>query len=127
MTSCQTLSNKPRPDGYVRTTRNGKAVYAHRYHYELVHGKIADGLEIDHLCDNRACINVEHLDAVTHKKNMSHARTRNLHTGFCRKGHNLSEAGIYVHPKTGPTCRQCKRDNLRKWRAKNETVQTSTK
>lgn len=119
MNNCITLRNKPRRDGYVRITRNYKQDYAHRIAYIDVFGEIPKGLEIDHLCDNRACINIEHLQAVTHKENMSHAKTRILHTGFCKKGHNLSIAGVHGKPPKGPSCRQCKRENLREWRKRN--------
>ncbi len=123
MTPCVTLGNKPKKDdGYVRIMVDGRRVYAHRYHYEKVHGELAEGLEIDHTCENRACVNLDHLRAVTHLENMSHARTRNLHTGFCRNGHDLSIAGIYNHPTSGPTCRECKRDTVRRYRAKLNKV-----
>jgi hypothetical protein len=122
MTGCITLPNKPKADGYVRICRNYKIDYAHRYAYRDAHGEIPAGLEIDHLCDNRACVNIEHLRAVTHKENMSHAKTRVLHTGFCRNGHDLSIAGVFGKPPKGPSCRECKRQSLRRWRAKNAVL-----
>lgn len=44
-------------------------VYAHRYAYELLVGPIPDGLEIDHLCKVRNCVNPEHLEPVTKEEN----------------------------------------------------------
>jgi hypothetical protein len=43
--------------------------YAHRLSYETFTGPIPDGLEIDHLCRVKRCINPDHLEAVTHKVN----------------------------------------------------------
>lgn len=42
---------------------------AHRVVYENLVGPIADGLEVDHLCENPTCINPEHMELVTHKEN----------------------------------------------------------
>jgi len=116
MTECKFLSNKPRSDGYVRVSHNYKMDYAHRYAYRQAYGEIPKGLEIDHICSNRACVNVEHLRAVTHLVNMSHAKTRSHHTGYCRNGHDLSISGVYGKPPKGPACRECKREALRNWR-----------
>ena len=62
-----------------RTTYNGyglfnydrAAVRAHRYIYEHCVGKIPDGLDIDHLCRNRSCVNPSHLEPVTRKENIN--------------------------------------------------------
>ena len=43
---------------------------AHRFAWQLIRGVIPDGLELDHLCRNRACCNPDHLEPVTHRKNM---------------------------------------------------------
>lgn len=43
---------------------------AHRVAYELAIGQIPDGLEMDHLCNVRRCVNPEHLEPVTHAENI---------------------------------------------------------
>jgi hypothetical protein len=59
--------------GYGWMTVDGKNVLAHRYYYELQKGPIPDGLELDHVrdrgCLHRRCINVDHLEPVTHAEN----------------------------------------------------------
>ena len=116
MSDCITLPNKPRKDGYVRTTFGGKQEYAHRHFYVKEHGSIPKEMEIDHICENRSCVNVNHLAAVPHIQNMSHAKSRWLHTGFCKKNHDLNIVGIYIRRNGDKTCKECKRENLRKWR-----------
>ena len=49
---------------------NRKIVYAHRYSYELEHGTISAGLELDHLCCNPRCVNPTHLEPVTRQENI---------------------------------------------------------
>lgn len=61
--------------GYIRLWNKGNRILAHRYEYEKVYGQIQDGFEIDHICKNRGCCNVNHLRAVTHTKNMRNAVT----------------------------------------------------
>jgi hypothetical protein len=61
---------------------------AHRVAHELFKGPIADGLEVDHLCRVRSCVNPEHLEAVTPSINVrrSTAPAVNSRLGVMRRG-----------------------------------------
>lgn len=68
-----------------RPENGGKTVYAHRWSWEHYNGPIADGMEIDHKYFDRACVNPDHLRAVTHKQNNEHlrgAQANNLSSGI---------------------------------------------
>ena len=54
------------PQGYGRHN----TFYAHRFSFELHAGEpIPQGLQIDHICHRRACVNPAHLRSVTNKEN----------------------------------------------------------
>jgi hypothetical protein len=64
------------PDGYGRFTigtgASRRKVLAHRFSYELANGPLAPGLQVDHKCLNRSCVNPSHLRAATNKQNGEH-------------------------------------------------------
>jgi hypothetical protein len=74
------------PTGYGRIWHTGTMKYAHRVAYELLVGPILPGLDLDHLCRVRACVNPLHLEPVTHRENLMRGDTlaRAHHEGrFC--------------------------------------------
>lgn len=67
---CLVWTGTTNPDGYGQIAYKGRRVVAHRYAYERTHGPIPDGMDIDHICHNKACCNVAHLRLATRKQNM---------------------------------------------------------
>lgn len=89
-----------------------KAVPAHRYSYELVIGPIPEGLELDHLCKNKTCVNPYHLEPVTHWENglrSNQISAVNYRKTHCPKGHPLSGDNLVPCEKAKGhrKCRTC--------------------
>lgn len=60
--------------GYGVIKLSGRNVGAHRWVYEKWAGTIPDGMMVDHMCHNRACVFVDHLRVVTRKQNAENRR-----------------------------------------------------
>jgi hypothetical protein len=69
--------------GYPEYHFNGKKYMLHRYIYEECFGLIPEGMIVRHKCDNRLCINSEHLELGTHADNMEDMTKRERQ---CRGG-----------------------------------------
>lgn len=79
-------------------------VPAYRFAYEFLVGPIPDGLELDHLCRVRLCVNPAHLEPVTHAENNKRAGVAKTH---CKWGHPYNEANTYRR-RDRPGNRQCR-------------------
>lgn len=111
------------PGGYGRFRVGRRVVQAHRWAYECLVGPIPGGLEIDHLCRNRACVNQDHLEPVTHEENVRRGELY-LVSGaktHCPQRHEYTPENTYVRPNGKRQCLPCKRAQLLAWRARRHT------
>ena len=85
---------------------------AHRVIWEQQVGPIPEGLVLDHLCQNKACINVEHLEPVTQLENLRRIKTFNGNKTECVHGHPFDRANTrYRHRRDGTISRECRACN----------------
>jgi HNH endonuclease len=95
--------------GYARIGR-GRAPAVHRLIYRLMRGPIPDGLQLDHLCRVRACVNPNHLELVTRKENILRGigpTANNARKTHCPRGHIYDDSNTY-HSRGQRECRTCK-------------------
>ena len=108
-TPCRVWPGKVNRDGYGREWWQGRWHMAHRRAYERAFGPIPAGLEIDHLCRNKVCINADHLEAVTRAENMHRqpriaARMAQTH---CLHGHEYTPENTRMDARGCRSCRAC--------------------
>jgi len=98
-------------DGYGRLKSNGQAKMSHRVVYEYFLGPIPDGLQIDHLCRVRRCVNPDHLEPVTVHENSIRSNSFaavNARKTHCIHGHPFDQANTYREARGRRLFRACR-------------------
>jgi len=109
--------------GYGKFSRPGHGNgwdYAHRVAYVALVGEVGEGLDLDHLCRVRHCVNPEHLEPVTRKENLRRGvgpTGINANKTHCIRGHEFTEENTFREPG-GRRCRECTRAKDRARRAR---------
>jgi hypothetical protein len=85
---------KNQQSGYHEMNRNGKMIKIHRYMYEKYHGSIPEGLLVCHKCDNKSCINPEHLFVGTSKDNTQDMMKKGRHKPNNIRGEMMGTAKL---------------------------------
>jgi hypothetical protein len=80
---------------------------AHRASWFLFRGQIPDGLEIDHTCRVRHCVNPAHLEPVTHEENMRRAAPFKKTLHVCGRGHAKTADNLIPRKNGRGECRRC--------------------
>lgn len=105
-------------NGYGRFWMTKGTKVAHRISYEMKKGPIGSGLQTDHLCRNRKCVNPAHLEVVTLQENvrrgMSVQNVNRMKT-HCKKGHSYSGVNLFIDAAGGRICRECRRKYIREY------------
>lgn len=107
------------PSGYGRfsvklgpTRKDYRMKLAHRVSYETYSGPIPAGLDLDHLCRNRRCVNPDHLEPVTRSENLRRSPlmgNASLSKTHCPRGHEYSAENTRVTKSDSRSCRSCER------------------
>jgi hypothetical protein len=103
-TGCKTSN------GYGRFKVDGKTVVAHKWLWEQENGPVPDGLQLDHLCKVKHCVNLDHLEPVTPRENKMRE-----HNPLCPQGHSKD----FINSNGWLVCSTCAREATRRWRERN--------
>jgi len=120
LTGCHVWTACIASNGYGRVNVGGKNRVAHRVAYATLVGEIPEGMYLDHLCKNRACVNPDHLEVVTHDENM--ARGAWAQMTHCVNGHEFTDENTFVQHGKYRGCRTCRNESVRKTRARQREV-----
>lgn len=105
--------------GYAKFQVSGHGIAGSRWAYQHFVGLIPEGLQIDHKCRVRCCVNPDHLRPLTQKENILcgiGAAALNAQKTHCVNGHEFNKANTYLHVRLGTLrrcCRICQSENKR--------------
>jgi hypothetical protein len=107
--------------GYGMATVRYRTRMVHKLFYERANGPVASGLELDHLCRDRACVNPAHLEPVTSRVNILRGEglsAKNARKTHCSYGHEYTPENTYLRPDGARQCRACRPRLNRRFRSK---------
>jgi hypothetical protein len=115
-----------RRTGYGKfSLEKGRQVLPHRFAYESLRSEIPAGLQIDHLCRVRLCVNPWHMEPVTARVNIlrsDNPAAINARREACQKGHPFTEENTYrVVGKSYRKCATCHKARARSYRVAQRT------
>lgn len=119
LSGCWLWLNRLDSWGYGQYYTNGKRPLAHRFAYIALVGPFPEGLESDHLCRVRHCVNPAHIEPVTRAENVrrglvaeANRSRKGTKRPFCRRGHEMTPENTYLYPPSSSSfgrrgCHKC--------------------
>jgi len=102
--------------GYAHLKYNNRQQRANRFSWTAYNGEIPPGLHVLHRCDNRLCVNPDHLFLGTNQDNVDDRVNKGRSGKFnelkthCKRGHEYTEENTYRQKNTNQrACLICKR------------------
>lgn len=115
-------------DGYPRIRVNGRKMRVHRLIYAATRGPIPDGYIVHHICENKRCVNPEHLACMTRATHLTMhdtaqrggQRTRELRLArtHCIHGHEFTSENTIRQNGGYRACRTCHKRHVREYLAR---------
>lgn len=96
--------------GYGLFYLDGKQKLAHRVSYEFARDIIPKGLQVDHLCRNRGCVNPSHMELVTPRENTLRGNgiaAQHARKTHCIRGHEFTKENTLYAQKRYRVCKEC--------------------
>ena len=121
-TGCWLWTGAVARNGYGQVGIDKRTRSAHRVSYETFVGPIPRGLQLDHLCRVRRCINPAHLEPVTRDENQARSPITTAGRTHCQKGHPLTGDNLVIKKRGSlppvRNCRTCRDAYQRAWKAR---------
>ena len=96
--------------GSLSSNGYGKFKTRYRFCYEIFKGEIGPGLQLDHLCRTRSCVNPDHLEPVSSRENIRRGENhvaKIMQSVFCKRGHYLCKDNLIKTMRNYRRCKTC--------------------
>jgi hypothetical protein len=120
-TRCLEWTGKPTRDGYGQMYDGSRSLSSHVWIYQRWVGRIPQGMQIDHMCENKACQNVRHMKVKTPWENNrrgNSAAAKAARATHCPQNHEYTPENTIITAMGYRRCRECNKRHQRNYRPK---------